>query len=155
MPPARRRAGNSPALASTRRFLLKGPTVHMHGGQPAHALVLGGGLAGMLAASVLADHADAVTIVDRDRFPDGPADRAGTPHARHTHILVAGGARALDELLPGTTNTLLSLDAQHVGMPSRFLLFTAHGWLQRTSERQFLISCSRALLDWVVREQVL
>ncbi|MFE0028120.1 NAD(P)/FAD-dependent oxidoreductase [Amycolatopsis sp. NPDC059021] len=127
----------------------------MHDGQPVHALVLGGGLAGMLAASVLAHHLDTVTIVDRDRFPNGPNQRKGTPHARHTHVLVAGGARALDELLPGTTQTLLSHDAQYVGMPSRLLAFTAHGWLRRSPERQFLISCSRALLDWVVREQVL
>jgi phytoene dehydrogenase-like protein len=43
-------------------------------GRTTHGLVLGGGLAGMLAALVLARHLDAVTIVERDRLSDGPAD---------------------------------------------------------------------------------
>ena len=37
------------------------------------ALVIGGSMAGLLAARVLADHFSQVTILERDRFPDGPA----------------------------------------------------------------------------------
>ena len=42
-----------------------------------HAVVVGGSLAGMLAARVLADHFDAVTVLERDRFPETPAARKG------------------------------------------------------------------------------
>ncbi|GAA0449629.1 FAD-binding monooxygenase [Streptomyces olivaceiscleroticus] len=35
-----------------------------------HAVVIGGGLAGLLSAHVLADHAQQVTLIERDRFPD-------------------------------------------------------------------------------------
>jgi flavin-dependent dehydrogenase len=38
-----------------------------------HAVVVGGSLAGMLAARVLADHFDGVTLLERDRFPETPA----------------------------------------------------------------------------------
>src|SRR5579864_8952183 len=42
-----------------------------------HAIVIGGGMAGLLAARVLADHFDRVTIVDRDRLPAGAQFRDG------------------------------------------------------------------------------
>ena len=38
-----------------------------------HAVVVGASVAGLLAARVLADHYDRVTVVDRDRLPDGVA----------------------------------------------------------------------------------
>ncbi|MFD0203589.1 MULTISPECIES: FAD-dependent oxidoreductase [Saccharothrix] len=119
-----------------------------------HALVLGGSLAGMLAASALAPQVDRVTVVDRDRFTD-EGDRKGVPHARHAHVLMAGGSRALDDLLPGLTASLLDAGAQHLGMPNRMLVFTHSGWLPRLDEMQYLIGCSRALLDAAVRRRVL
>ncbi|MCW5850007.1 MAG: hypothetical protein KIT87_07975 [Anaerolineae bacterium] len=36
-----------------------------------HALVIGGSVAGLLAARVLADHFERVTVVKRDHFPAG------------------------------------------------------------------------------------
>ncbi|WP_158851322.1 FAD-dependent oxidoreductase [Saccharothrix deserti] len=118
------------------------------------ALVLGGGLAGMLAASVLAEHVDRVTIIDRDRFTDD-GHRGGAPQTRHTHVLMAGGSRALDELLPGFTAGLVEAGAHHIGLPNRLLVFTQSGWLPRLDEMQFVIGCSRALLDRAVERRVL
>ena len=37
-----------------------------------HAVVVGGSMAGMLAARILADHVHAVTLLERDRFPEAP-----------------------------------------------------------------------------------
>ena len=42
-----------------------------------HAVVVGGSLAGMLAARVLSDHFDRVTLLERDCFPETPAARKG------------------------------------------------------------------------------
>src|SRR5581483_10855914 len=50
-------------------------TVHSQTGK--HAIVIGGSMAGLLAARVLSDHFDQVTILDRDRFPEGPEVRKG------------------------------------------------------------------------------
>ena len=47
-----------------------------------HALVLGAGMAGLLAARVVAEAYDRVTIVDRDELPDHPAQRRGVPQGR-------------------------------------------------------------------------
>ncbi|WP_433655212.1 NAD(P)/FAD-dependent oxidoreductase [Nocardia sp. CA-128927] len=115
-----------------------------------HALVLGGGLAGLLSAIVLADRAESVTVVERDKFPDSQAHRKGVPHSKHTHGLVSGGARALDELLPGATDSLFNAGAQRIGIPDRYLALGPHGWFPRYRDTEFVIGCSRSLLDWTV-----
>ncbi|CAM3345858.1 NAD(P)/FAD-dependent oxidoreductase [Kibdelosporangium persicum] len=120
-----------------------------------HGVVLGGGLAGMLTASVLARHVDAVTVVDRDHLPDGPRPRTGVPQARHAHLLQSGGARMIDRILPGTIDRLIGSGARRIGLPSDVVAFSAHGWMRRFPEVQFMICCSRDLLDWVVRDQAL
>src|SRR5262249_38111630 len=68
-----------------------------------HAVVVGGSLAGMLAARVLSDHFDRVTLLERDRFPETPAARKGLPQGRHAHGLLERGRRVLERLLPGLT----------------------------------------------------
>jgi 2-polyprenyl-6-methoxyphenol hydroxylase-like FAD-dependent oxidoreductase len=66
-----------------------------------HAMVLGGGIGGLLAATVLADAYEQVTIVDRDRLPPIGQHRRGVPQGRHIHNLLPSGAGILDELFPG------------------------------------------------------
>src|SRR6185295_10378685 len=45
------------------------PASHLAAGR--HAVVIGGSIGGMLAARVLSEHFDAVTVVERDRLPEG------------------------------------------------------------------------------------
>ena len=66
-----------------------------------HAVVLGASMGGLLAARVLADVYERVTVVDRDLLPEGTADRQGVPQGRHAHGLLARGAQILEELFPG------------------------------------------------------
>ncbi|MCC3773891.1 FAD-dependent monooxygenase [Streptomyces sp. UNOB3_S3] len=119
------------------------------------AVVLGGGLAGMLAAAALADRAATVTVVERDRLPDTASPRRGLPQARHAHLLYSGGARAVESLLPGTHDRWLKAGARRVPLPTGLVTFTAQGWLRRWPETQYMIVCSRDLLDHVVRRQAL
>jgi 2-polyprenyl-6-methoxyphenol hydroxylase-like FAD-dependent oxidoreductase len=76
-----------------------------------HAIVIGGSVGGLLAARVLAGYFERVTIVERDRFPEIGKQLRGVPQGRHTHGLLAGGRRALDELLPGISNALIARGA--------------------------------------------
>ncbi|OKH82171.1 hypothetical protein EB75_13385 [Mycobacterium sp. ST-F2] len=73
-----------------------------------HAVVLGAGMSGLLAARVLADRFRAVTIVERDELPDGPDSRRGVPQGRHPHALLGRGALILDELYPGILGELVA-----------------------------------------------
>ncbi|WP_182902193.1 NAD(P)/FAD-dependent oxidoreductase [Microbispora sp. H10830] len=119
------------------------------------AVVLGGGLAGVLAATVLAGHADEVVLIEGDRYPSGPRPRRGLPQSHHSHVLVAGGARALDALLPGTVDALLANGAHLRGLPGDALIYSADGWFRRLHTDAHLISCTRGLLDQVVRRRAL
>ena len=46
-------------------------------------VVLGGGLAGLLAATALSRHCDDVTVVESDVLPDTAQPRRGLPQSRH------------------------------------------------------------------------
>lgn len=119
------------------------------------AVVLGGGLAGTLAAVALTRYVDHVTIVERDVLPTGPQARKGLPQARHAHLLWSGGVRACETLLPGITHRWIAAGARSIGVPNGLVSMSAHGWMRRSAQRQSLIICSRDLLDWVVRERTL
>ncbi|MBP2401715.1 FAD-dependent monooxygenase [Streptomyces syringium] len=124
-------------------------------GRVRRAVVLGGGMAGMLAAAALADRADEVVVVDRDRMPAGAGSRKGLPQARHAHLLMAGGARAVETLLPGTTDRWTAAGARRIAVPTGLVVLGPHGWFPRRPETHFMMACTRDLLDLVVREQVL
>lgn len=116
------------------------------------ALVIGGSLTGMLAAAALAETMAEVIVVERYELPHGPLPRQGVPQARHAHLLWSGGARAIEELLPGATERLLAAGARHIGVPEDLVVLTSGGWLTRFPEQQHFLSCTRDLVDWVVRD---
>jgi 2-polyprenyl-6-methoxyphenol hydroxylase-like FAD-dependent oxidoreductase len=75
------------------------------------AIVCGASMAGLLAARVLSDFYEAVTLVERDRLPDGPEQRRGVPQGRHWHALLSTGSKALDQLFPGLLDELVTAGA--------------------------------------------
>ena len=62
-------------------------------------------MGGLLAARVLTDHFDQVTIIDRDKFPSLAEHRRGVPQSRHTHGLLASGRQVLERLFPAYART--------------------------------------------------
>lgn len=66
-----------------------------------HAVVIGGSMAGLFNARVLADYFEQVTLIERDRFPEGPEFRKGVPQSRHIHVFMAGGREIAERLFPG------------------------------------------------------
>ena len=93
-----------------------------------HAVVLGASMSGLLAARVLADAYQQVTVVDRDVLPARAADRKGVPQGRHAHALLPRGAQILDELLPGTLAGLVAAGVPVLASP-RQLWFSVGGHL--------------------------
>ncbi|MFE6223167.1 FAD-dependent oxidoreductase [Streptomyces sp. NPDC057854] len=120
-----------------------------------HAVVIGGSLAGLLAARVLAEHAERVTVVERDRLPEGPDARPGVPQGRHLHVLIEGGRQALDELLPGFTDELRGLGAPKVAMPTDMVQWQSGQWFTRLPASAHFYSGPRPQLEWLVRQRVL
>ncbi|MFF4521210.1 NAD(P)/FAD-dependent oxidoreductase [Streptomyces bluensis] len=120
-----------------------------------HAVVVGGGVAGLLAAHVLAEHADRVTVVERDRYPEGAGPRPGVPQSRHPHVLIEGGQRALDALLPGFTDELRAAGAPRVGMPSDMAQWQAGRWFRRVPASIHIFTGSRLQFEELLRRRVL
>ncbi|MEV6111533.1 FAD-dependent monooxygenase [Streptomyces sp. NPDC052109] len=125
---------------------------------PRRAVVIGAGLAGMLAAAALSASVEEVIVLERDDLPDGPRHRRGLPQGRHAHLLMAGGLAAMDDLVPGTRmrERLLAAGAHEVALGQGLVALTPEGWFRRwRHEGPHMLTCSRALLDWVVRAAVL
>src|SRR5262245_43563656 len=72
-----------------------------------HAIVIGGSMAGLLAARVLSDFFAQVTILERDKIHDAPEARKGQPQARHLHGLLARGFEIMGDYFPGLADELV------------------------------------------------
>lgn len=118
-----------------------------------HALVIGGSIAGLLAARVLADHFAQVTIVERDQFPARPEPRKGVPQARHVHILLRRGELILERLFPGITAELTSCEVPLVDWTNDVLWLSAYGWMPRF-KGMCIPASSRDLLEWHIRRRL-
>src|SRR6476661_5134373 len=79
-----------------------------------HAVVMGAGMAGLLAARVLSEFYDGVTIVERDRLPDSSIHRKGIPQGRHLHSFLSRGCQLLDQFFPGILDELVESGAHVV-----------------------------------------
>ena len=73
-----------------------------------HAVVLGASMGGLLAARVLADFYDTVTVVERDVLTDDAANRRGVPQGQHGHVVLPRCSQVLDELFPGFLDELVA-----------------------------------------------
>jgi 2-polyprenyl-6-methoxyphenol hydroxylase-like FAD-dependent oxidoreductase len=120
------------------------------------AVVLGAGMAGLLAARVLADAYHRVTVVDRDSLPEAAEPRRGVSQGRHAHLLVPGGTQILDQLFPGLLDELIA-----AGLPAvrdfAELRFAPGGHFLRLMDRPptpFLCQASRPLLERHVRARI-
>ena len=71
-----------------------------------HAIVIGGSMGGLLAARVLSEHFERVTIIERDTLMNDVAPRKGVPQGRHVHGLLAGGAGVMGAYFPDLFPTL-------------------------------------------------
>ena len=58
-------------------------------------------------------------------------------------------------MLPGTLDALFAAGAHRIGVPNDLVSLSAQGWVPRFPEMQFIVTCSRGLLDYVVRSQAL
>ncbi|MFY1636269.1 hypothetical protein ACN27F_23855 [Solwaraspora sp. WMMB335] len=123
----------------------------MGGRAGGHAVVLGASIPGLLAARVLADAHEQVTIIERDELPDSHGGRRGVPQGQHLHAVLARGSQPLDELFPGLVRDLAT-----AGVPSGDLLGGIR-WLQsglrisRIDIGQPVLFPSRPLLESPVR----
>jgi len=82
------------------------------------AIVIGGSMAGLLAARVLADYFETVTVIERDE-PCGKSEpRRCVPQGRHAHGLLLRGQDTICRLFHDVREELLAAGATPVNMGS-------------------------------------
>ena len=72
------------------------------------AIIIGGGIAGLLAARVLHDHFKEVVIIEKDKYPLQAGPRNGTPQSNHIHVLLIKGKEILLRLFPDLERNLVA-----------------------------------------------
>ncbi|MEO0373680.1 MAG: 2-polyprenyl-6-methoxyphenol hydroxylase-like oxidoreductase [Cyanobacteria bacterium P01_A01_bin.17] len=122
--------------------------------ESAHAIVIGGSIAGLLAARMLTDHFERVTIVERDPLPSEPKARPGVPQSQHTHILLTQGYHSLETLFPGIGDSLVAQGATRIDWLAECPIMFPSGWAPRFPSEIKAPLCSRTLLEQVIRQQL-
>ncbi|MFF2520695.1 FAD-dependent oxidoreductase [Streptomyces liangshanensis] len=117
------------------------------------ACVLGGSIAGLLAARVLADHARQVIVVERDETGTDGRSRAGVPQDQQVHSLLPGGRLWIERWLPGFTREAQDLGAV-LATPEQSLT-CLDGRPQAPGAAHALLGASRPFLESRLRARVL
>jgi 2-polyprenyl-6-methoxyphenol hydroxylase-like FAD-dependent oxidoreductase len=131
-------------------------TTHPSASATTRAVVLGGSLAGLLAARVLSDHYDEVLVVDRDDvLAAGDEPRRGVPQGPHLHALLLGGRQVVERLLPGWTEAMRARGAVVGDVVSQAAWWFPHGRLAGPESGMNAVVASRSLVEGEVRRQVL
>ena len=120
------------------------------------ALVLGGSMAGLMAARVLSDHADEVLIIERDDADVTAGPRPGVPQGSQVHALLPAGQVQLERWYPGIAEQAAALGApQPSGSEPKIFI---NGELRTASyapaEGPALIT-TRPFLEALVRQRTL
>jgi 2-polyprenyl-6-methoxyphenol hydroxylase-like FAD-dependent oxidoreductase len=120
-----------------------------------HAIVIGGGMAGLLSAHILTDYFECVSLIERDHYPEEPVFRPGVSQGRHVHIMLVRGQQILEEFFPGMRDKLVAQGAIEGDFVADYGYRFLSGWIPRTSSRLKGYACTRPLLEWQVRQEVM
>jgi 2-polyprenyl-6-methoxyphenol hydroxylase-like FAD-dependent oxidoreductase len=143
-----------------------------------HAIVIGGSIAGLLAARVLVDYFDRVTVVERDSLtpaanaapavgeaqrlrdsfassiPSKPVPRQGVPQSHQLHVLLTQGYRILEQLFPGLKDELADNGTPLINWLADYRLLIGSVWAPRFPYEMSTHACTRNLLEFVIRRRL-
>jgi len=128
-----------------------------------HAVVIGGSIAGLISARVLADYFDHVTILERDHIEPHPVVHKSTPQGNHLHVVLMGGLQVLSGLYPGFGEKLHAMGAVPVRLSQDSpiygpdgVAFSLTGGVKEPRDLGIqLYSQSRGLLEHCLRQSTL
>lgn len=124
------------------------------------AVVLGGSIAGLLAARVLSDHADEVLVLERDdvtspgAFGGAQGPRPGVPQGTQMHALLEAGRRRIDGWFPDFAAGLVA-DGAILADTGRQLHSYLDGRRKVLVDGVQMISATRPFIEAHLRRRVL
>ncbi|MGQ5261438.1 FAD-dependent oxidoreductase [Micromonospora sp. ZYX-F-536] len=117
------------------------------------AVVVGGSVAGMLAARALSAYAESVVIIERDDLQT-TGGRPGVPQGTQLHALLPGGFLQLEHLFPGFREQALARGAVEAPPAARRNYLDGRLKVVVPDDADSLAG-SRPLLEGLIRDQVL
>ena len=123
---------------------------------PHKVVVLGGGVAGLSSALLLARAGHSVLLLERDPFPVGEVTtspqwpRKGIPHFQQPHAFMPRGRQVLREHLPDVYETLLGAGAHELDLRRKLPGATK----PEDADLQYL-AVRRPLIEWALRKAIL
>ena len=118
------------------------------------AVVVGGSVAGLLAARVLADGFDEVVVLERDVLPEDASQRDGVPQATQIHALLEAGRATVEDLCPGYCESLLAAGGVLLDGASQLRFYGDDDFLADGPRRMPFYAATRPLFERVLREHV-
>ncbi|PNG23813.1 FAD-dependent oxidoreductase [Streptomyces cahuitamycinicus] len=119
-----------------------------------HAVVLGGSIAGSLAARMLADAYREVTVIDRDELTGASGPRRAIPQGHHIHALLARGQQILDELFPGFTEELVSIGVPVGDFGTSLSWYFGGRMIEKAETGLTCVAAGRPLLEERLRRRI-
>ncbi len=117
-----------------------------------HAVVLGGSIAGLLAARVLSARFDRVTIVEKERVASDGEVRHAAPQGAHAHGMLARGLEIIEGLFPGFAAELEQRGATLIGA-NDVRIYIA-GWRKPHTNPLRVLVATRPFIEWGLARRV-
>ena len=118
-----------------------------------HAVVIGGSIAGLMAAKVLSETFNKVTVLDKDTPPDKSEVRKGAPQGAHAHVVLESGREIMEKFYPGLTEEMESGGANIADTANHVAWFHHGVWKMRYKSGIKLTLASRPFLEWNIRQR--
>ena len=118
------------------------------------AVVIGGSVAGMMAAAALSRHFASVTILERDALNDEQHPRKGVPQGNHVHVLLTSGLQALEAYFPGMRDEMLADGVDTIKWSEEMRWYQAGSWKTRIPCGINFYPQSRVSLEGRIRARV-
>jgi 2-polyprenyl-6-methoxyphenol hydroxylase-like FAD-dependent oxidoreductase len=116
------------------------------------ALVIGGGIAGLLAARALSEAYAEVLVVERDNRPEQAGARPGAPQSFHLHQVLPRGEQILESFFPGFLAEMQAGGAFPI-QNTQVYMVNSYGTIPFPGDGAGF-TYSRSLLEWVLRQRV-
>ncbi|MCW3467023.1 FAD-dependent oxidoreductase [Chitinophaga nivalis] len=120
-----------------------------------HAIVIGGSITGLLAARVLADHFEKVTVLEKDTLTDTPVPHKTVPQGYHQHIVLGKGIDLLDNWFPGIIAEIIAEGGGRVDAGADLAWFFHGAWRPRFTSGLYTLISARPYTEFHVKRRLL
>jgi 2-polyprenyl-6-methoxyphenol hydroxylase-like FAD-dependent oxidoreductase len=118
------------------------------------AVVIGGSIAGLMAARALSNHYARVILVEKDALADTDQPRKGVPQGHHVHVLLTSGLNMIEHFFPGFTDEMLQNGVDKRRWAEDMRWFQAGSWKTRVPCGFSFYPQSRVQLEQRIRARL-